>query len=48
MLQAVAVGKLASIEEARALVRESFQPAQFLPNTTEEWNKAYEKFLTLC
>lgn len=48
MLQAVAVGKLASLEEARALVRESFQPAQFLPNTTAEWTKAYEKFLTLC
>ena len=48
MLQAVATGKLASLDEARALVRESFQPARFLPNTTEEWNKAYEKFLSLC
>ena len=45
MLQAVAVGKINSLEEARALVKESFQPERFCPNTTEEWNNAFERFL---
>ena len=48
MLQAVAVGKLSSLEEARALIKESFQPECYEPSGSGDWDSAYERFQKLC
>ena len=47
MMQAVADGAVANIEEARQVIRASFEVAEYLPTTqhTAEWNDAYERFL---
>lgn len=47
MMQATAAGAVASIGEARQIVRESFAVEQFEPRDTAAWNEAYQRFLTL-
>ncbi len=49
MMQAVAAGAVANIEEARQIIRDSFEVAEFHPTTEHaaEWNDAYERFLKL-
>ena len=42
--QAIALGELSSLEEARAIVRRSFEPRVFEPTQQEEWGVAYERF----
>ena len=42
--QAIALGELSSLEEARAIVRGSFEPRVFEPTQQEEWGVAYERF----
>lgn len=44
MMQAVAVGRLASIEDARRLVRASFEPRTFTPENKSAWDKAASRF----
>lgn len=44
MMQAVAVGKLASIEDARKLVRSSFEPQTFVPRRDQGWDEAAARF----
>jgi rhamnulokinase len=53
MMQAVAAGDVTNIEEARQVIRSSFDVAQYLPTAEHvtEWNDAYERFrqqLALC
>ena len=43
MMQAVAAGDVKNIEEARAIIRESFEVAEFLPTDATQWNDAYQK-----
>jgi rhamnulokinase len=47
MTQAVADGAVANIEEARQVIRSSFDVTEYLPNArhSAEWNDAYERFL---
>jgi len=49
MMQAVADGAVANIEEARQVIRSSFDVTEYLPNTqcTGEWNDAYGRFLAV-
>ncbi|GHT25548.1 L-fuculose kinase [Planctomycetales bacterium] len=49
MMQAVAAGDVSGIEEARQVIRNSFEVAEFLPNPniTAAWDDAYEKFIKL-
>lgn len=47
MMQMVACGKLASLEEGRALIRRSFETRTFAPAHPREWAEAYERFLKL-
>jgi rhamnulokinase len=47
MMQAVAAGDVASIEQARAVVRESFDVQEYVPEHPESWNAAYAKFVEL-
>ena len=49
MMQAVADGAVANIEEARQIIRSSFDVAEYLPTAqcAAEWNDAYERFLAV-
>jgi len=42
--QAIALGELSSLEEARAVVRTSFEPRVFEPTGQAESDTAYERF----
>lgn len=44
MMQAIAVGRLASLADARALIRKSFAPAEYLPSGEKGWDEAAKRF----
>lgn len=46
-LQAVAMGDLASLSEARQVVRHSFAPIALEPRPNTAWNAAYQRFLEI-
>jgi rhamnulokinase len=45
--QLMASGRIASVGEGRALVRESFPIRTFEPHTSEEWDEAFSRFQAL-
>ena len=45
MMQAVAAGDVASIAEAREVIRRSFEVDEYEPRQTAAWDTAYEQFL---
>lgn len=45
--QAIALGELSSLEEARELVRASFEPEEYEPEQPELWREAHERFAAL-
>ncbi|MCL2743202.1 MAG: rhamnulokinase [Planctomycetaceae bacterium] len=49
MMQAVAAGDVSNIEQARQVIRSSFEVAEFLPNpnSISAWDTAYEKFVNM-
>jgi len=47
MMQAVAAGDVASIAEARDVIRNSFPVDEYEPQDTAAWDEAYGKFLKL-
>jgi len=47
IVQAMALGQVASLEEGRALVRRSFEPTVHEPSDRAAWDEAYDRFLTL-
>jgi rhamnulokinase len=47
MMQAVAAGDVASIAEAREVVRRSFPVEEYEPKDSAAWDDAYERFLRL-
>jgi rhamnulokinase len=47
LVQAIALGHLGSLEEARTLVRSSFNPKTFHPGHRDGWDEAYGKLLSL-
>jgi rhamnulokinase len=47
LMQAIGLGHLASLEEARALVRESFPTSIFEPASQNGWDEAYRRFLAV-
>ena len=48
MMQAVAAGDVASIAEAREVIRRSFPVEEYLPQNTAAWDEAYGRFLTIA
>jgi len=42
--QMIALGEIASLKEARILVKKSFPTTEYLPGDTKSWNDAYLKF----
>ncbi len=47
LMQAIALGHLSSLKEARALVRRSFDVETFLPSQRDGWDAAYAQLLSL-
>ena len=47
VVQAIALGELASIAEARELIRGSFEPVVYEPEGAAEWDEAWERFQEL-
>ena len=48
MMQAIASGDIAGITEARAVVRNSFDVTEYLPQKDAAWDDAYERFLKIA
>jgi rhamnulokinase len=46
-VQAVATGHLASLAEARQLIRRSFEVTVYEPGNSAPWDEAYERYLNL-
>jgi rhamnulokinase len=47
LVQAMALGHLAGLDEARALVRRSFQVETYGPEDVAAWDEAHEHYLAL-
>jgi rhamnulokinase len=47
LVQAMALGEIASLEEAREVVRRSFVPTLFEPSREPDWEEARQRFETL-
>jgi rhamnulokinase len=47
IMQAVALGRLGSVEQGRGLVRRSFEVVTYEPRDTALWNEAFERFINL-
>ena len=47
LVQAVALGELSSLEEARAVVRDSFEVTTYEPQETARWAEAYVRWSAL-
>ena len=47
LVQAMALGELESLEEAREVVRASFEPTVHEPRPAPEWHEAKQRFATL-
>lgn len=47
LMQALALGEFASLQEARAVVRNSFEMACYQPGDPASWDAAYERFCDL-
>jgi len=45
MMQAVATGEVASIAEAREVIRRSFEVENYEPRDADAWDEAYQRFL---
>ncbi|MDZ7288673.1 MAG: rhamnulokinase [candidate division KSB1 bacterium] len=48
LIQAIALGHVASLASARRIVRDSFPLVRYEPQETELWEQAYRRFLALC
>ncbi len=47
MMQAIGAGVVGSLAEARKIIRASIETEEFLPQNSEQWSVAYEKFHNL-
>ena len=50
LMQAIGAGDVADVDEAREIVRNSFELVSYEPNTNSVsyWDEAYERFLQIC
>jgi rhamnulokinase len=46
IVQAMALGHLSNLEEARAVIRRSFAPLLYEPRASSTWEEAYQRFVT--
>jgi sugar (pentulose or hexulose) kinase len=47
LMQAIALTHLKSLDEARAVVRHSFKPETYEPQTSNRWDAAYQRLCEL-
>ncbi len=47
IVQAMAAGVVKDLNEGRKIIKNSFDIAKYEPQDSEEWNKAYEKWLSI-
>jgi hypothetical protein len=47
MIQAIATGYVASHEEARKIIRRSFEVERYEPTDGDDWEVAYERFMNV-
>lgn len=47
LMQAIGLGHLGSLAEARAVVRNSFEVEEYHPGSRDSWDKVYEKLLAM-
>ncbi len=47
MVQALAMGHVASLSEIREIIRDSFNPVTYYPDSVREWENAYERFQSI-
>ena len=47
LVQAMALGEIGSLNEARDVVRASFEPAVYEPHDSSAWHEARERFVEL-
>lgn len=47
LMQAIAMGEISSVKEARNIVKNSFELSYFSPENTGEWDASYRKFLKI-
>jgi rhamnulokinase len=47
-MQLKALGEVSAKDEIRSIVRRSFKTTTFVPNNSEKWNSAYEKYKEIC
>jgi rhamnulokinase len=43
----MAMGVVSSLQEMRAIIHDSIETEEFLPQESEAWEQAYQKFITL-
>lgn len=48
LCQAMAIGRIRSLADARAIVRASFDVKRYEPRGSSQWDEAYQRFLALC
>jgi rhamnulokinase len=48
LVQMVALGELASMDDAGDVVRRSFPLKEYQPQDSVQWSEAYERFITVC
>ena len=47
MIQAMAAGVVSSLKEMRSIIHASIETKEFTPQAVEEWEAAYQRFVTL-
>ena len=47
-MQAIADGAMASVAQAREVIRRSFSVEEYQPQDTAAWDEAFVKFEALC
>lgn len=47
LMQMIGLGELASVDDARALVRASFSPIEYTPQNSAPYDQAFEQFMNL-
>ena len=44
LMQLVAAGEISSLAEGREIIQRSFEPTTYLPEDTDVWEEAYQRF----
>jgi sugar (pentulose or hexulose) kinase len=47
LMQAIGLGDIASLEQAREIVRNSFDVEEYVPTSQKEWDVAYQRLVDL-